>query len=94
MSELNLSLDGKVALRQPRRLFQARANIHDSTPPTMIVMMLMTTNRKITGGLRLGTSQKILGWLATAAMVCCRSRYDRYVRILRRPRSCGTFGLP
>ncbi len=51
MSELNLSLDGKVALRQPRRLFQARANIHDSTPPTMIVMTLMTTNRKIPGGL-------------------------------------------
>ncbi len=36
--------------------------------PIMIVMMLMTTNKKITGGLRLPTPQKVIGWIATGVM--------------------------
>jgi Mn2+/Fe2+ NRAMP family transporter len=36
--------------------------------PIMIVMMLMTTNKKITGEIRLGTPQKVLGWIATGVM--------------------------
>jgi Mn2+/Fe2+ NRAMP family transporter len=36
--------------------------------PIMIVMMLMTTNKKIVGSLRLPTMPKVLGWAATAAM--------------------------
>src|ERR1700691_665477 len=40
-----------------------------AAPPIMIVMMLMTSNIKITGVVRLGTTQKILGWLATAVML-------------------------
>src|SRR3984957_11027001 len=35
--------------------------------PIMIVMMLMTSNRKITGGLRLPTPQRVIGWIATGA---------------------------
>ena len=36
--------------------------------PIMIVMMLMTTNKKITGGLKLPTPQKVIGWIATGVM--------------------------
>src|SRR5271155_2650217 len=36
--------------------------------PIMIVMMLMTTNRKIVGSLRLPLPQKIIGWVATSIM--------------------------
>jgi NRAMP (natural resistance-associated macrophage protein)-like metal ion transporter len=36
--------------------------------PVMIVMMLMTSNKKITGGLRLPTAQRVIGWTATAVM--------------------------
>jgi Mn2+/Fe2+ NRAMP family transporter len=36
--------------------------------PIMIVMMLMTTNKKITGSVRLPQTQKIIGWVATAVM--------------------------
>ncbi len=36
--------------------------------PIMIVMMLMTTNKNITGELRLPTLQKVIGWIATGAM--------------------------
>ncbi len=39
-----------------------------AAPPIMIVMMLMTSDKKITGVVRLGTTQKILGWLATGVM--------------------------
>jgi Mn2+/Fe2+ NRAMP family transporter len=37
--------------------------------PIMIVMMLMTTNKKITGGLRLPRPQKVIGWIATGVML-------------------------
>ena len=36
--------------------------------PIMIVMMLMTTNKNITGELRLPTLQKVIGWIATGVM--------------------------
>ena len=36
--------------------------------PIMIVMMLMTANKKITGGLRLPTLQNTIGWTATGVM--------------------------
>ena len=36
--------------------------------PIMIVMMLMTTNKKITGQVRLPTLQKVIGWIATGVM--------------------------
>jgi NRAMP (natural resistance-associated macrophage protein)-like metal ion transporter len=36
--------------------------------PIMIVMMLMTTNEKVTGSVRLPLLQKIVGWIATAVM--------------------------
>ena len=36
--------------------------------PIMIVMMLMTTNKKLTGELRLPTPQKVIGWIATGVM--------------------------
>jgi Mn2+/Fe2+ NRAMP family transporter len=36
--------------------------------PIMMVMMLMTSNKKITGGLRLPTPQKVIGWTATGVM--------------------------
>src|SRR5271166_5483885 len=36
--------------------------------PIMIVMMLMTTNKKVTGALRLPALQTAIGWVATAVM--------------------------
>jgi Mn2+/Fe2+ NRAMP family transporter len=36
--------------------------------PIMITMMLMTGNKKITGGLRLPTLQRVVGWIATGVM--------------------------
>jgi NRAMP (natural resistance-associated macrophage protein)-like metal ion transporter len=36
--------------------------------PIMIVMMLMTTNKNITGELRLPTPHKVIGWIATGVM--------------------------
>src|SRR5271163_4625962 len=37
--------------------------------PIMVVMMLMTTNKKVVGGLRLPALQKIVGWIATLVML-------------------------
>jgi Mn2+/Fe2+ NRAMP family transporter len=36
--------------------------------PIMIVMMLMTTNKKIVGQMKLPALQKVVGWVATAVM--------------------------
>ncbi len=36
--------------------------------PVMFIMMLMTTNPKVTGTLRLSIPQRIIGWTATAVM--------------------------
>jgi NRAMP (natural resistance-associated macrophage protein)-like metal ion transporter len=40
-----------------------------SAGPIMAVLMLMTTNGKLTGGLRLPRPQWILGWVSTAVML-------------------------
>jgi Mn2+/Fe2+ NRAMP family transporter len=37
--------------------------------PIMIVMMLMTTNKKVTGSIRLPLPQRVIGWIATAVML-------------------------
>ncbi len=37
--------------------------------PMMVVMMLMATNPRVTGALRLPMPQKVLGWLSTVAML-------------------------
>ena len=37
--------------------------------PIMALMMLMTADAKLTGGLKLPRPQWLLGWLATAAML-------------------------
>ena len=37
--------------------------------PIMVIMMLMTTNKKIVGAVRLPTPQKVIGWIATAVML-------------------------
>lgn len=37
--------------------------------PIMVVMMLMTTNKKVVGGLRLPAPQKIVGWITTLVML-------------------------
>ena len=37
--------------------------------PIMFLMMLMTQNPKVMGEFTLNTRQKVLGWLATAAML-------------------------
>jgi NRAMP (natural resistance-associated macrophage protein)-like metal ion transporter len=36
--------------------------------PIMIVMMLMTTNKNVTGGVKLPTLQSVIGWIATGVM--------------------------
>lgn len=40
-----------------------------SAGPIMIVMMLMTTNRKVTGGVRIPRPQWIIGWISTCVML-------------------------
>lgn len=40
-----------------------------SAGPIMIVMMLMTTNRKVTGGVRLPKPQWVIGWISTGVML-------------------------
>ncbi|MFZ1887733.1 MAG: divalent metal cation transporter [Candidatus Binataceae bacterium] len=40
-----------------------------SAGPIMIVMMLMTTNRKVTGGVKLPKPQWVIGWLSTGVML-------------------------
>jgi Mn2+/Fe2+ NRAMP family transporter len=37
--------------------------------PIMITMMLMTSNRKVIGTLKLPRPQKIIGWIATSIML-------------------------
>jgi NRAMP (natural resistance-associated macrophage protein)-like metal ion transporter len=40
-----------------------------SAGPIMIVMMLMTTNPKVTGGVQLPKPQWVIGWISTAVML-------------------------
>jgi NRAMP (natural resistance-associated macrophage protein)-like metal ion transporter len=57
-----------VAINPIKALFWSAVINGVAASPIMIVMMLMTSNKKITGALRIGGTQKILGWLATGVM--------------------------
>ena len=57
-----------VAIDPIKALFSSAVINGIAAPHIMIVMMLMTSNKKITGAVRLGTQQQILGWLATGVM--------------------------
>ena len=57
-----------AAINPIKALFWSAVINGVSAPPIMIVMMLMTSNKKITGTVRLGNVQRILGWLAAAVM--------------------------
>ena len=47
--------------------------------PIMVLMMLMTQNPKVMGEFTLNTRQKLLGWLATAAMLAAGGRPVRHL---------------
>jgi NRAMP (natural resistance-associated macrophage protein)-like metal ion transporter len=57
-----------VAINPIKALFWSAVINGVAASPIMIVMMLMTSNKKITGAVRIGNTQKILGWLATGVM--------------------------
>jgi Mn2+/Fe2+ NRAMP family transporter len=57
-----------VAINPIKALFWSAVINGVAASPIMIVMMLMTANKKITGAVRIGVTQKILGWLATGVM--------------------------
>jgi NRAMP (natural resistance-associated macrophage protein)-like metal ion transporter len=57
-----------IGLNPIKALFWSAVINGVAAVPIMIVMMLMTSNRKITGGLRLPTPQKVIGWIATGVM--------------------------
>src|ERR1700685_2220770 len=57
-----------IGLNPIKALFWSAVINGVAAVPIMIVMMLMTSNKKITGGLRLPTPQKVIGWTATAVM--------------------------
>jgi NRAMP (natural resistance-associated macrophage protein)-like metal ion transporter len=57
-----------IGMNPIRALFWSAVINGVAAVPIMIVMMLMTSNKKITGGLRLPTAQRVIGWTATAVM--------------------------
>jgi Mn2+/Fe2+ NRAMP family transporter len=57
-----------IGLNPIKALFWSAVINGVAAVPIMVVMMLMTSNRKITGGLRLPTPQKVIGWIATGVM--------------------------
>jgi Mn2+/Fe2+ NRAMP family transporter len=57
-----------IAINPIKALFWSAVINGVAASPIMIVMMLMTSNKKITGAVRIGGTQKILGWLATGVM--------------------------
>jgi NRAMP (natural resistance-associated macrophage protein)-like metal ion transporter len=57
-----------AAINPIRALFWSAVINGVAASPIMLVMMLMTSNKKITGAVRIGVTQKILGWLATGVM--------------------------
>src|SRR6204780_3677845 len=57
-----------IGLNPIKALFWSAVINGVAAVPIMIVMMLMTSNKKITGGLRLPTAQRVIGWTATAVM--------------------------
>ena len=57
-----------IGLNPIKALFWSAVINGVAAVPIMIVMMLMTTNKKITGGLKLPTLQSVIGWIATGVM--------------------------
>ena len=57
-----------IGLNPIKALFWSAVINGVAAVPIMIVMMLMTSNKKITGGLRLPTLQRVIGWIATGVM--------------------------
>ena len=57
-----------IGLNPIKALFWSAVINGVAAVPIMVVMMLMTSNRKITGGLRLPTPQSVIGWIATGVM--------------------------
>jgi Mn2+/Fe2+ NRAMP family transporter len=57
-----------IGLNPIKALFWSAVINGVAAVPIMITMMLMTANKKITGGLRLPTLQRVIGWIATGVM--------------------------
>jgi Mn2+/Fe2+ NRAMP family transporter len=57
-----------IGLNPIKALFWSAVINGVAAVPIMVVMMLMTSNKKITGGLRLPTPQRVIGWIATGVM--------------------------
>ena len=57
-----------IGLNPIKALFWSAVINGVAAVPIMITMMLMTSNTKITGGLRLPTLQRVVGWIATGVM--------------------------
>ena len=57
-----------IGLNPIKALFWSAVINGVAAVPIMIVMMLMTSNKNITGGLRLPTLQRVIGWIATGVM--------------------------
>lgn len=57
-----------IAINPIKALFWSAVINGVAAVPIMIVMMLMTTNKKVTGSVRLPRLQATIGWIATAAM--------------------------
>jgi Mn2+/Fe2+ NRAMP family transporter len=57
-----------VGINPIKALFWSAVVNGVAAAPIMIVMMLMTTNKRITGSVRLPVPQKIIGWVATSIM--------------------------
>ena len=57
-----------IGLNPIKALFWSAVINGVAAVPIMIVMMLMTTNKNITGGLKLPTLQSVIGWVATGVM--------------------------
>jgi len=57
-----------IAINPIKALFWSAVINGVAAVPIMIVMMLMTTNKKVTGSVRLPLLRNVIGWIATAAM--------------------------
>ncbi len=57
-----------IGLNPIKALFWSAVINGVAAVPIMIVMMLMTTNKNVTGGLKLPPLQSVIGWVATGVM--------------------------
>jgi Mn2+/Fe2+ NRAMP family transporter len=57
-----------IGLNPIKALFWSAVINGVAAVPIMITMMLMTSNKKIIGGLRLPTLQRVVGWISTGVM--------------------------